>query len=77
MILLLSGDLDTEGPRVVVAEGGRGGCYDNRWSGEKGQGRNIKLILKLIADVGLLDNAFSRVDFPAFGKLQIKIGKNK
>ena len=48
------GDLDQDGKQALVAKGGRGGFYDNKWSGEQGQCHSIKLILKLIADVGLV-----------------------
>ncbi|XP_022109316.1 GTP-binding protein 10-like [Acanthaster planci] len=55
------GDLDQEGKQALVAKGGPGGFNGNKWSGQKGQCLSIKLILKLIADVGL-------VGFPNAGK---------
>lgn len=66
-------DLTTHGQQAVIANGGRGGRGNSRFAsprnpapemaenGEPGQERNIKVELKLIADVGL-------VGFPSVGK---------
>uniref|UniRef100_A0A4W5LAF2 GTP-binding protein 10 n=1 Tax=Hucho hucho TaxID=62062 RepID=A0A4W5LAF2_9TELE len=55
------GELNTEGDRVLVARGGRGGSYHSEFLPSKGQTRQIRLDLKLIADLGL-------VGFPNAGK---------
>jgi len=67
------GDLTEHGQRLVVARGGRGGRGNARFAtaankapdmaekGEPGQERNIRLELKVLADVGL-------VGFPSVGK---------
>ncbi|XP_071504703.1 GTP-binding protein 10-like [Diadema antillarum] len=57
----LLGDLNQVGDEILVASGGDGGNKSNRWCGTKGQRSNIKLVLKLIADVGF-------VGFPNAGK---------
>ncbi|MYL44915.1 GTPase ObgE [Virgibacillus halodenitrificans] len=66
-------DLTTHGQQAVIVKGGRGGRGNTRFAtprnpapdmaenGEPGQERNIKVELKLIADVGL-------VGFPSVGK---------
>jgi GTPase len=66
-------DLTEHGQRAVIAKGGRGGRGNTRFAtpanpapelsenGEPGQERNVKLELKLLADVGL-------VGFPSVGK---------
>ncbi|WLV23675.1 GTPase ObgE [Aciduricibacillus chroicocephali] len=66
-------DLTTHGQQAIIANGGRGGRGNIRFAtarnpapdiaenGEPGQERNIKVELKLIADVGL-------VGFPSVGK---------
>lgn len=51
-------DLTTEGEKVIVAEGGKGGSGNRKVQdslpGEGGQSREIYLELKLIADVGII-----------------------
>ncbi|KAB0798525.1 hypothetical protein PPYR_09518 [Photinus pyralis] len=55
------GEVNKEGDEVIVANGGKGGHPKNGFLGIKGQAYNVKLDLKLIADVGL-------VGFPNAGK---------
>ncbi|XP_070692204.1 GTP-binding protein 10 [Pempheris klunzingeri] len=55
------GDLNNEGDRVMVAEGGHGGSMYSAFEPSKGKAKHIRLDLKLIADVGL-------VGFPNAGK---------
>lgn len=63
---VLIGDLDKEGGRLVVAKGGQGGLGNTRFAtstnqvpmlaeaGEEGEHRELRLNLKLLADVGLI-----------------------
>ncbi|KAM4601299.1 GTP-binding protein 10 [Polymixia lowei] len=55
------GELNVEGDRVLVARGGQGGSLYSGFEPTKGHGKQIRLDLKLIADVGL-------VGFPNAGK---------
>lgn len=55
------GELNREGDKLLVAKGGRGGSPQSGFLPNKGQTRNIRLDLKLIADFGL-------VGFPNAGK---------
>uniref|UniRef100_A0A8C9YBU0 GTP-binding protein 10 n=1 Tax=Sander lucioperca TaxID=283035 RepID=A0A8C9YBU0_SANLU len=55
------GDLNTEGDRLMVVKGGHGGSYHSAFEPSKGQTKNLRLDLKLIADLGL-------VGFPNAGK---------
>ncbi|MCL4132349.1 UNVERIFIED_CONTAM: hypothetical protein GTU68_051960, partial [Idotea baltica] len=55
------GEILNHGDKILVARGGPGGILENQFAGQKGETRHIQLLLKLIADVGL-------VGFPNAGK---------
>uniref|UniRef100_A0A2P2I513 GTP-binding protein 10 homolog n=1 Tax=Hirondellea gigas TaxID=1518452 RepID=A0A2P2I513_9CRUS len=55
------GESNKEGERVLVAHGGEGGSPTNGFLGQAGQQHHVKLVLKTIADIGL-------VGFPNAGK---------
>lgn len=55
------GDLNVVGNRVRLAQGGTGGNTSNKFIGQRGQQHSVNLILRLIADIGL-------VGFPNAGK---------
>ncbi|XP_061119623.1 GTP-binding protein 10 isoform X1 [Conger conger] len=55
------GELNAKGEKVLVAQGGQGGAHYCNFLPSKGKARQIRLDLKLIADVGL-------VGFPNAGK---------
>jgi serine/threonine-protein kinase OSR1/STK39 len=56
-----SGELNTDGSSLLVANGGAGGSPLTQYNGQSAEPLSIKLDLKLIADVGL-------VGFPNAGK---------
>lgn len=51
---MFSGELNQDGERVLVGQGGCGGSFATGFLPKKGQARQIRLDLKLIADVGLV-----------------------
>ncbi len=48
------GELNSEEDRLLVAKGGHGGALYSGFLPSKGQTRQIRLDLKLIADLGLV-----------------------
>lgn len=52
--LFVLGELNCEEDRLLVAKGGHGGTLHSGFLPSKGQSRQIRLDLKLIADLGLV-----------------------
>ncbi|KAK5922310.1 hypothetical protein CgunFtcFv8_019584 [Champsocephalus gunnari] len=83
------GDLNAEGDRLKVAKGGYGGSFHSAFQPTKGQIKQIRLDLKLIADLGLvgypnagksslltaMSNATPQIADYAFTTLKPEIGK--
>ncbi|CAF0727115.1 unnamed protein product [Brachionus calyciflorus] len=55
------GEVNTEGEKLIIAKGGKGGSPLNDYKSEQGQAFSVNLDLKLIADIGL-------IGFPNAGK---------
>lgn len=60
----VAAELNEPEQQTVVARGGPGGCPETGYSGIKGESQEIRIDLKLIADIGL-------VGFPNAGKSTI------
>lgn len=54
IFILFLGELNTHNEKILMIHGGLGGHIDNRFLGQKGKGNHVKLVLKLIADIGLV-----------------------
>lgn len=54
------GELNAPGETCIAAKGGIGGCSGNNFLGTKGQEHVVTLDLKLIADVGMVQNTSIR-----------------
>ncbi|KAB7500369.1 GTP-binding protein 10 [Armadillidium nasatum] len=68
---LTLGDIIEEGEKILVARGGSGGNPDNNFFGQPGEKHHIQLLLKLIADIGLVGfpNAVTTLE-PTVGMLK-------
>ncbi len=55
------GEVNTEGEKLIICHGGKGGSPLNNYTAQKGNSYSVNLDLKLIADVGL-------IGFPNAGK---------
>lgn len=51
---LPQGNLNALGDRVMVAKGGFGGTFESAFLPKKGKAKQIRLDLKLIADLGFV-----------------------
>lgn len=60
IVIVVEGDINKAGDKVLVARGGDGGMISNQFVGQKGDALSVTLDLKVISDIGFVGYVICR-----------------